>query len=1068
MILALLTSKTAILTTPYCKLLGALLNSNSNEQINITFNGSFRVKTLDHTYPDHLSVGLAGIRGEFIATEGNNIRKSCDDFGQFFGIYNLETTTIFETAAIDHSICRIPFIYETTVTGGNASGIDFPNEFRPVIDWETIVLNINATSSNATPLGGGGIPTLVPPPLTFDVSNITNAQLTASSGNCENGCSLLFQDFLNSIAANNYQNGATSFSLYPIQRDGSAEVTMGFTFDLVDTCPISEEIEVEAFVANTSGSATPCHNDLTPPAPLTIEASIPDIQFTLPNINLTSSTGGMLVGDITFQENASLNGTPFLPFLWLNVHSNNMSNNNLAITRVDVDGVSFNPNTIGNFLLRDVYNDAELILFYDIIDDNNDATSNCNNLHLDLNYRFKCTPKGKGVCEFDDVRVGEITIAPSELQYTASVINTNIVQTNTTTEPIEFILNDACAPITFNLALTSIGAADVENIMLSAPTPPGFTLTQLVFHIPGVTDPVIATDSGLAVFEPLLNDGWDLQELSSGEAFMLELTYQADCSRYNTTTDFSFQVTASDICGSSGPESNLTFNGLNGTYNAQVTFGEFDAATTSCTECEVVCSGDLTADMEYCNGQFETVSVSGCIGNVIYWWVIRDAATNIVVGGPLLTTTPFLDFTFPDSGDYEVGVVPICRPPNRKGQFLFDCYRTIDVNTNCDIGCDALSLATEFTNCNATFTVTNTPTAYNTGDLEYTWEIYDTSAPTSIIYTETSSVNSLAYPAMEFGESYNVAVTLSWCDTAPCNMEPPTSNVLGQCFVSDTITPSCACRDFHALVAFYNSTNGDAWLNNTDWNDATIPIGDWHGIDTNPDGCVKNLNLSNNNLTGTIPPEIGTLTELVSILLGNNQLSGSIPTEVQNLTKLQTLWLFRNQLSGPIPPQIGNLSTLTSLSLHTNQLTGCFPDTFNNLCTQLTGYNFGGNNSIYLSNSQFADAFCTDYDAYVAACDGSGKMAAPTPTISLNQEVNYKLYPNPAKEQVQLTFEATTEETITITVMDVNGKVHITQQHQTYIGRNSLSINIDALQSGYYLVKIGSEKDQQVLKLSKI
>jgi len=98
---------------------------------------------------------------------------------------------------------------------------------------------------------------------------------------------------------------------------------------------------------------------------------------------------------------------------------------------------------------------------------------------------------------------------------------------------------------------------------------------------------------------------------------------------------------------------------------------------------------------------------------------------------------------------------------------------------------------------------------------------------------------------------------------------------------------------------------------------------------------TDSLNLSNNGLTGTIPPEIGNLTNLIYLRLSSNQFTGNIPSEIGNLTNLTELWLSGNQLTGSIPPEIGNLTNLTELWLGGNQLTGSIPPEIGNL-TNLT------------------------------------------------------------------------------------------------------------------------------------
>ena len=63
--------------------------------------------------------------------------------------------------------------------------------------------------------------------------------------------------------------------------------------------------------------------------------------------------------------------------------------------------------------------------------------------------------------------------------------------------------------------------------------------------------------------------------------------------------------------------------------------------------------------------------------------------------------------------------------------------------------------------------------------------------------------------------------------------------------------------------------------------------------------------------------------QLEGLRRNSNQLSGSIPRELGNLANLRELWLHSNQLSGPIPPELGNLANLETLGLGSNQFSGC-------------------------------------------------------------------------------------------------------------------------------------------------
>ena len=127
-----------------------------------------------------------------------------------------------------------------------------------------------------------------------------------------------------------------------------------------------------------------------------------------------------------------------------------------------------------------------------------------------------------------------------------------------------------------------------------------------------------------------------------------------------------------------------------------------------------------------------------------------------------------------------------------------------------------------------------------------------------------------------------------------------------------------------ALVALYNSTDGGNWTNNTGWLLSDDHCS-WSGVDCLGGGRVTTVNLDSNNLTGSIPAELGNLTALRQLTLEENNLTGSIPAELGNLTALFNLGLHGNKLTGSIPAELGNLTALGSLHIQENDLTGSIP-----------------------------------------------------------------------------------------------------------------------------------------------
>ncbi|CAM9912369.1 unnamed protein product [Laminaria digitata] len=153
-----------------------------------------------------------------------------------------------------------------------------------------------------------------------------------------------------------------------------------------------------------------------------------------------------------------------------------------------------------------------------------------------------------------------------------------------------------------------------------------------------------------------------------------------------------------------------------------------------------------------------------------------------------------------------------------------------------------------------------------------------------------------------------------------------------------------------ALVALCNATGGPIWQQNGNCN--IRDLSQWHGINTNDQGRVVEINLFSNNVQGHIPEVLGALSQLEGLYLSFNQLTGKrrvltitlprwalerpIPKELGSLSNLEQLWLQHNNLTGPtMPKELGSLSNLEQLWLQHNNLTGTVPEELENL-TALT------------------------------------------------------------------------------------------------------------------------------------
>lgn len=152
------------------------------------------------------------------------------------------------------------------------------------------------------------------------------------------------------------------------------------------------------------------------------------------------------------------------------------------------------------------------------------------------------------------------------------------------------------------------------------------------------------------------------------------------------------------------------------------------------------------------------------------------------------------------------------------------------------------------------------------------------------------------------------------------------------------------------------------------WNftaDANPCLDNWQGILCNGTGVcdvdhawncnITDIELVLYNLTGTIPPEItsittleafdvsanhlygtfpsgfGQLSKLKHISFGINSIEGSIPLDIFELSELRALILEINELTGTVPSQVGSLKSLSTLGLGYNSMFGTLPPTLGNL-----------------------------------------------------------------------------------------------------------------------------------------
>lgn len=158
------------------------------------------------------------------------------------------------------------------------------------------------------------------------------------------------------------------------------------------------------------------------------------------------------------------------------------------------------------------------------------------------------------------------------------------------------------------------------------------------------------------------------------------------------------------------------------------------------------------------------------------------------------------------------------------------------------------------------------------------------------------------------------------------------NNSEGACPITQD-TNSCRYRDSIQLTLLNKSTDSTNWKNK--WF-ATQPLSTWYGVTVDTNGCVTELNLANNKLSGALPNL--NLPNLKKLDLGYNTFTGSLPNF--NLPELTFLSVWGSGISGPLPTFTG-IPKLKSLFLGNNKFSGNLPEwtTFKDIDTIDIGYN---------------------------------------------------------------------------------------------------------------------------------
>jgi len=194
----------------------------------------------------------------------------------------------------------------------------------------------------------------------------------------------------------------------------------------------------------------------------------------------------------------------------------------------------------------------------------------------------------------------------------------------------------------------------------------------------------------------------------------------------------------------------------------------------------------------------------------------------------------------------------------------------------------------------------------------------------------------------------------------------------------------------YIATLLYYSMGGDGWIASTNFLTGVDEC-EWFGLSCNGDGSIYNIDLDDNNLTGTIPPEIRDLQMLEGIVLDGDQnnLGGSLPETIGGLLHLKLLDIDKNNLSGSIPESLYDLQKLEVLDLNDNNLNGSLSNKIGNMTSlyfvQLQGNSFSGSVPVTLKKLVNLETLTLDNNNFEGVITIANEICA-NPSVTLTAD----------------------------------------------------------------------------------
>ena len=166
-----------------------------------------------------------------------------------------------------------------------------------------------------------------------------------------------------------------------------------------------------------------------------------------------------------------------------------------------------------------------------------------------------------------------------------------------------------------------------------------------------------------------------------------------------------------------------------------------------------------------------------------------------------------------------------------------------------------------------------------------------------------------------------------------------------------------------------------------------------------------------------------------------------------------------NQLTGSIPSDIGNLTNLGYLFLDSNQLVGEIPES---ICILVEN-----NCSISISNNQLCPPYPSCVENYVGVQDTTncGQVSITEQLLPITYNLSNP-YPNPFNPTTTIEFSVLNSELVTIKVYDIIGnEINTIINNELLSGNHTINWNGSNQPNGVYFIRMESGRFMDTKKV---